>query len=203
MGLSTYSALKTAISDHLDRSDLSDFVDDFIDLAEARHKNEIRFRDMIKRSQATASTRYLALPSDFLEMQTLRLLTDPVRVLQQLTFHEMNRQRVETTGKPKYFTVHEEIEFEKAPDDDYTAEMIYYAELTALSDSNTSNALLSRAPNCYLYGALLAATPFLGEDERIPVWEQQYVIARDGLIAADKRGRHMGPLFSKVAGPTP
>jgi len=43
-----------------------------------------------------------------------------------------------------------------------------------LSDSNTSNWLLSLSPDIYLYGALLQATPYLRDDERLPVIASLY-----------------------------
>lgn len=203
MALDSYASLKAVISDYLDRDDLADQIDDFIDLAEARHKREIRIREMQQRAQASASGRYLALPSGFLEMKTIRLLTDPLTVLTDVNFHEMNRLRSETSGTPTYFTIHEEIEFDVTPDTTYTAEMIYYESFTALSDTNTSNGLLVRAPDVYLYGALLSAAPFLLDDERIQIWNSLYVDARDGLIFSDRRSRHSGPITSRVSGSTP
>lgn len=205
MALDTYSNLKTTIADYVDRDDLAAQIDDFIDLAEARHKREIRIREMQVRAQASASTRFLSLPSGFLEMQTLRLLTDPVTVLTEINFEEMNRARIETTtgGRPRFFTIHEEIEFDKIPDQAYTAEMIYYQAFTPLSDANTTNGLLTRAPDLYLYGALLAAAPFLVEDDRIQVWNGLYEQASDGLKLADRRGRHSGAIASRVFGATP
>src|SRR3546814_4879575 len=124
---------------------------------------------MIARSTASVSGRYAALPTGFLQMSMLRLLTTPVTGLSEVSLHEMNRNRVETTGKPTLFTVHEEIEFDRAPDSSYTAEMIYYAKLTPLSDAATSNALLERAPDAYLYAALGAAAPFLADDDRLKI----------------------------------
>ena len=205
MPFSTYAELKTAIIDELDRDDLTTKVDDFIDLAEERHKNEIRIRQQIKRSRVSASDRYLALPSGFLDMATFRVLTNPVTILDQVSLHEMNRQRQEIDGIPSLFTIHEEIEFDVGIDDTspLTMEMIYYAEFTALSDSNTSNGLLTRAPATYLYGSLVSAAPWLSEDERLQTWNDLYNLARDGLTIADRRSRHSGPLFSAVAGATP
>src|SRR5215471_14349221 len=121
MALDTYANLKTAIINFLDRSDLTGYVDDFIDLAEARHKREILVREMIARSQAPTLGRFLALPTRFNKMKTIRLLTNPVTVLTELNMHEMNRERDERTGKPIFYAVHEEIEFDVTPDDTYTA----------------------------------------------------------------------------------
>lgn len=201
MAIDTYDDLKTEIADHLDRDDLATKIDTFIDLAEARHKRDLRMREMIRRSTADASGRYLALPSSFIGMRTLRLLTDPVTVLQEVNLYEMNRIRSEDTGKPTWYTVHEEIEFNKTPDDTYTAEMIYYAEFTALSDSNTTNALLARAPDAYLYGALISAEPYLWNDERVTLWAQFYRAAVDRLNGMDRK--RAGPLVSRVVGRGP
>lgn len=201
MPLTNYTELKDEIADHLDRDDLTAKVDTFIDLAEARHAREIRIREMLKRSQTTIDERFEALPSGFLEMQSMRLLTDPVTVLSEVSLHEMTRLRQETTGKPEYFTVYSEIEFDRVPDSLYTAEMVYYARLTALSDANPTNALLNRAPDAYLYAALVAAEPYLLNDERIRTWAGLYESARDSLTAMDRR--RAGPLVARVQGATP
>jgi hypothetical protein len=203
MALDTYAGLKAEIADHLDRDDLTTQIDSFIDLAEARHKREIRFRSMQNRVQASINDRYAALPTDFLGMQTLRLLTSPITVLSEVSLHEMNRLRRESSGTPQFFTVHEEIEFDRPPGLALTAEMIYYAELSPLSDLVTTNALLEKAPDAYLYGALMAAAPFLVDDERIKTWADLYAAARDGLNTADRQSRKSGPLISRVTGATP
>jgi hypothetical protein len=203
MALDSYAGLKAAIINFLDRDDLAGNVDDFIDLAEARHKREILIREMLARSQAPLAGRFLALPTRFVKMKTLRLLTTPVTVLTELNMHEMNRERDEVTGKPTFFTVHEEIEFDVTPDDAYTAEIIYYASFLPLDDTNTSNGLLTRAPDAYLYGALVASAPFLASDERIQVWDTLYGTARDGLLLSDRQARVGTPLASRVAGAIP
>lgn len=200
MALSTYSELKTAIAAHLERDDLTSYVDDFIDIAEAMHKREIRIREMLSRSALTVNARYVSLPSGFLEAQTIRLLTNPVTVLEQVNQHEMNRWRSESTGKPYRYTIHAQIEFDITPDSSYSGEIIYFGEMTALSDANTSNSILSRAPDAYLYGALTASAPFLMNDERIETWGGLYANARDGLNAQARASRKVGPLIARIAG---
>jgi hypothetical protein len=203
MALDTYANLKATVLTFLDRDDLAGNVDDFIDLAEARHKREILIREMISRSQASLGGRFLSLPTRFVQMKTIRLLTNPVTVLTELNLHEMNVERDERTGKPMFFTIHEEIEFDVTPDSAYTVEIIYYASFPALSDTNTSNGLLVRAPDAYLYGALVASAPFLASDERVQVWETLYGIARDGLLLSDRQSRYGTPLVSRLSGASP
>lgn len=203
MAITTYAELQTAIADHLNDAGLAVKAPEFIALAEARHKREIRIRDMIKRSRATLNGRYLALPSDYLEAIGFVLLTDPVTTLTEVTPFEMARIRKNTTTTPAQFTVHEEIEFNVSAANTLTGELVYYGSLGALSTSNTTNALLTRAPDAYLYAALAAAAPFMLEDARIPVWETLYARARDDLMALDRRGRRIGPLMPRVVGGTP
>lgn len=200
MALDTYANLKTAITDHLDRSDLSSHVDDFIDLAEARHKREIRIREMLNRDALTVDDRYVSLPTGYLEAKMIRLLTNPVTVLDHVNLYEMTRRRRTGTGKPGLFTIHAQIEFDRDADQSYSGEIIYYKEETALSNSNTSNNILTRAADCYLYAALAASAPFLMNDERVPLWETLYRNARDELNALDRRGSHVGPIRSRIGG---
>lgn len=203
MALNSYNNLKTAIADYLDRDDLSTQIDDFIDLAESRHKRDLRIREQVERAQATINSRYTALPNGFLQMRVLRLLTTPVCPLVEVNLNEMSALRIESdvaTGRPTYFTVHEEIEIDIVPDQDYTAEMIYWGELTPLSGTNTSNALLQRAPDLYLYGALLEAEPFLANDERIELWANLYREGLSALQQADRNSRHGGALASQLFG---
>jgi len=196
MALDTYDNLKTAIADHLDRSDLSSHIDDFIDIAEARHKDEIRMREMLTRTAITIDQRYEDLPEGFLAPLTLRILTTPLTNLTYVNQARMDEIRKESTGKPQWFTIHAQIEFDVAADSSYSGEMIYWKEFTALSDSNVSNDLLTRSPGCYLYGALAAAAPFLMHDERLPVWNTMYETCRNGVNASANKGRHAGPLIA-------
>ena len=104
-------------------------------------------------------------------MKILRLLTDPVTVLEQVNETELTKRIQTGTGKPSFFGIHEEIEFDVVPDAEYSAEMIYYCKLTALSDDNADNWILTNAPDLYLFGALSAAEPFLDNDERVTLWK--------------------------------
>jgi len=214
MSLDTFANLKTAIGAYLDRDDLTDYIPDFITLAEEMHKRPalvdsmrnpeevggIRLKEMITRSNITVDSRQISLPTGFLEPISFRLLTNPVTVLQYVNYHEMNRRRDETSGKPEYFTIGNEIEFDHSPDTSYTGEIIFYKEETALSDGNTTNNILTKVPGAYLYGALLASAPFLMDDPRIVVWRSLYRQSVDGANRLLKKSRRAGHLVSRPAG---
>lgn len=60
------------------------------------------------------------------------------------------------------------------PDAEYPFEILYYEIPPLLDDVVQTNWLTDFAPQLLLYGTLLEATPFLKNDERIPVWQQMY-----------------------------
>lgn len=203
MALDSYTNLKTTLAAFLDRTDLSSYLDDFIDVAEAMHARDIRIREMIVRDAITVDDRQEAVPAGVLEVISLRLLTTPVTVLEFVNLHEMNRWRQEVTGKPSRFTIHEEIEFDVEPAETYSGEIIYYGAVTALSGSTASNAILAKAPDLYLYGSLLAASQFVRDSEAMQWWGSLYGNARDSVNARARAGRVVGPLVSRVGGATP
>jgi len=60
------------------------------------------------------------------------------------------------------------------PDADYPIEILYYQLPPLLDESAETNWLTENAPEILLYATLLEATPFLKNDERIPVWQNMY-----------------------------
>lgn len=64
-------------------------------------------------------------------------------------------------------------------------QIIYYEQPPYLDDTNQTNWLTDYAPNALLYRALLEATPFLKNDERIPTWKTFYDEAIASLDAED------------------
>jgi hypothetical protein len=60
------------------------------------------------------------------------------------------------------------------PDEAYPFEVLYYELPVLLDDQNQTNWLTDYAPQVLLYASLLEATPFLKNDDRIPVWQQMY-----------------------------
>ena len=177
MAITTYSELKSSVADWLNRDDLTSAIVDFIALAEAQYNRSIRHRKMITRSTATIDDRYSATPADWLQTVQFILNTDPVTPLDYLTNEAINKKRAESraVGKPLYFGhVGDEIEVFPSPDSSYTGELVYYAKVPALSDSNTTNWLLTLSPDLYLYGALVQSAPYLRDDERLPLWLARY-----------------------------
>ena len=64
-------------------------------------------------------------------------------------------------------------------------EILYYEQPALLGDDLQSNWLTEYAPDVLLYAALLEATPFLKNDERVPMWTGMYDRAAQALNGED------------------
>ena len=69
------------------------------------------------------------------------------------------------------------------PDSATTLQINYYKKLTALSDTNTTNDILTNYPELYLYASLAESSPFLMQDERLQVWAGLF---KDALLSANE-----------------
>tara|TARA_B100000676_G_scaffold301096_1_gene347756 strand:+ start:1870 stop:2487 length:618 start_codon:yes stop_codon:yes gene_type:complete len=190
MAISTYSELKSAIADWLNRDDLTSVIPSFIELAEAELTRNLRHRKMIARADATINSEYTQTPTDWFQTQTLILETDPVTTLEYLTPEALNAKRAESTanGKPLFYTmIGTEIQVYPVPSGDHTAEMVYYSKIPSLSDSETTNWLLTLAPDIYLYGSLMQSAPYLQDDNRLSVWNALYQKKIEDIYISDQR----------------
>ena len=192
MSISTYAELQTALSNWLDRSDLSARAPEFIALCEDTLNRRLRVRGMENRATATVSSEYVALPTGFLEMRNFQLNTSPKQSLQYVTPEHIDKFWIgSTTGRPQFYTfIGGEIQLAPAPDGSYSAEMDYYEKLDLATD--LTNWVLTNAPSVYLYGSLMASAPFLKDDKRISMWAQLFEKAVSELEVADSRERHSG-----------
>ena len=190
MAISTYSELKSTIADWLNRDDLTSVIPSFIELAEAELTRNLRHRKMIARADATINSEYTQTPLDWFQTQTLILETDPVTTLEYLTPEALNAKRAASTanGKPLFYTmIGTEIQVYPVPSGDYTAEMVYYSKIPSLSDSETTNWLLTLAPDIYLYGSLMQSAPYLQDDNRLSVWNALYQKKIEDIYISDQR----------------
>jgi len=174
----TYSELKTNIANFLNRSDLTNQIDFFIDATEAELNRRLRVKDMIKRATATADGQYLSLPTDWLEAINVQIDGNSFQPLFQQSIESMDIYRKSNdnvTGLPIYFAlVDNTIELAPTPDSSYTLQLTYYGTIDALSDTNTSNFISTSYPDAYLYGALKHASIYLMEDDRVALFTSQF-----------------------------
>lgn len=201
MALATFDDLKGAIASWLVRTDLTAAIPDFITLAESRINRELRVREMVTQDSDTIAVQDLAVPSDFIEVVRLTLDTATDKPLEYRPIEDSeSRVAGVTSGEPRWFSIlGGNFRFYPAPDGPYTYTLDYYAKVQALSDSNTTNWLLAKAPDVYLFASLAEAYAFLLEEERETYWTGRFEKARMSLQSADSRAkRTSGPRRARV-----
>ena len=197
MAISNYSELQTAVANWLDRDDLAARIPEFITLCEARFNRSLRIRAMetLDISVDTVSgTSTVALPTGYVQMRDINLITSPITQLQYLTPEIMNRINAGSlTGKPETYTIiADNILFGPTPDAAYDISMLYYKTFDALTALAPTNWVITNAPDVYLYGTLLEAEPFLMNDQRVQLWATALTQSITTLQEQDNKDRHSG-----------
>lgn len=198
--INTRADLINAIGDYLDRDDLTTRSTTFIQLAEKRLNRLLEDPDMEVTSTATAASSGLtALPTDFGEMVSVSTGDGALRAMGAAEFAALSQA---SGGRSRYFVIQDGgIGFYPArPGTGIT--MVYRRSLPPLTDANPLNWLLTRAPDIYLYGALLQASVFLVEDDRVAMWKAAFdeAIAELKLDGA-RRKWGAGPIAARVRRP--
>jgi hypothetical protein len=213
VSIDTYTNLQTAVANWLARDDLTARIPEFITLAEAKFNRvllhpRMETRDTLTVNTLLASPEFLDLPTDFQTMRMVRLPDETGKPrLQFLTQTQMDDYRYSTdnvTGTPVYFTiVGDELELAPTPNEDMDIEVLYRANIPALA-SNSTNWLLTLAPDLYLYGTLLEASPYIQNDERLSVWGSAVATVIDQLnIHGERQSFDSGPTTISLPGICP
>jgi len=189
MSITNYSELQASVASWLNRGDLTASVPDFITLAECQLNIDLKARAMDSKVTlpTVIGTSTVALPTDMLGMRRIQVLGSYNQPLSYRSPDELSADfSANTSGMPAVFTVvGSNVELAPIPDAVYSLELTYQQKIPALSVSSPTNWLLTSWPNAYLYGALLAATPFIMNDARLTVWQALYKIAVDGINDTD------------------
>lgn len=197
MAFANYSDLQASIASWLNRDDLTAQIPDFIAMAEARFNRELRTLEMVKRATATTNNEFVAVPSDWVEAKDIAIADLPLSFITPDKLGEWKNAKV--TGQTRFYTIiGKELELFPAPTDDVTVEMAYYAKIPSLSVSTTSNWLLAKAPDLYLYGALQQASTFLMDDMRLAAMAANATAIIQFLNNQSDNSGHSGaPLISR------
>lgn len=214
--ITDYTSLQAAAIEYLARDQdttLAARVPTLIQFFEAKMNRSLFVPQMEQRSTTavnTASTdpEFISLPSDFQSMRRVRLsgVTGKPRLafFSQTQIDDYRYSNDNVTGQPVYFTISgSEMELAPTPNENYAIEMVYRKNIPALS-SNSTNWLLTLAPDLYLYGALMEAAPYMKEDGRIQVWASGYAEALSELNdLGNRQSFDSGPSTVWLPGVTP
>jgi len=199
MSLADVSNLRSSITSWLlGRTDLAPQVDDFIALNEADINMVLRVREMEASSDLTPVDGVATLPADYLAWRTVTALTSPRR---DLDFVAPSAMPDACGTIPRTFTITGDSLVLDATGT-FDVRLAYYARIPALSDANTTNWLLEKAPNVYLFGCLKYAAVFISDEAAASMYGTLFVSTMEALMVADK-GARWARGGVRLEGPTP
>jgi hypothetical protein len=193
--ITTYAELQTAVGNWLNRSDLTARIPEFVALAEARFRRKIEDLDQRETASIVLTNGVGSLPADFGGFVAVSSSTigriEYVSVAQFVDYQS-------SSGDPIVFTL-TDGEIRTLPAASGSVSIVYKQALPSLSNSVTTNWLLDRAPDIYLFGTLVHAEFYGWNDERLPLIKS----ALDemlGELTADIERRLYGssPLFPRI-----
>ena len=179
----TYDSLVDDISSYLERTDAATLakIPTFIMLAEQVIASQIKFLGNLlpMESQMTANEPVINKPARWHKTVSMNVTIDGKKQPVFLRKYEYLREYwpdPTETGIPKYYSDYDYTHWLVAPTpaSAYSYEVLYYERLQPLDSSTQTNWFTQYAPQALLYGSLLQAMPFLKNDERIPMWKDQY-----------------------------
>ena len=165
MAISNYTELQSAVADFIARSDLTSKIPDFIAIAEARLSHALRAHEMQTTSTGSLTDGVIALPSDYIEWLSARWVGSRT---QDLAYVEPDspewRFRFRPNGDPQMFTIMAG-NVEVRPIQTGNLKLYYYQSIPALA-SNSTNWLLTKCPDIYLYTSLGEANIYMKDEQR-------------------------------------
>jgi hypothetical protein len=175
--ITSYTTLQSTILDYLQRSDLNSegLIQNFEERFYRDPKNWGPW--MESAYSAAMSSGVSAVPSGFLAWKNVYISTSPTRRLKPTGLSQLYDEypRNGCSGIPSLVARNgANFEYGPYPSSNYTVGGTYYQKPTALrsfASDAAAHYLILNAPDLILYGALIEAMAFLGNDERLPVWQ--------------------------------
>jgi hypothetical protein len=191
----TYDSLVENIQSYLERTDQAtlDKIPLFIMLAEQVIASQIKFLGnlTVQTSTMVQGTNIIDKPARWHKTVSMNITVAGKRYPVLLRRYEYLREYwpdPAQEGIPKFYCDYDYTHWLVAPTPAaaYNFEVLYYERIQPLDSSNQTNWFTIYAPQALLYGSLLQAMPFLKNDERMGMWQQQYEAIMQTLMAEDK-----------------
>lgn len=203
MALTTYAELQTAVANWLDRNDLTSRIPEFIALAEADINSQFNHRAIESSTTLTptSGSRYIALPTGYREPLNLWLQWASSAGVQDMRALTPETMAISTVNSiPTAWCIDGSNVAFNCPNQssgtDYTFLFRWVGQI-ALSDSTTTNLILTNYPNVYLFGALREAAPYLRDAEAVSYWTSRYADAIDKAKAKEARDKSLTTLSTE------
>lgn len=192
--MTNYTALQAAIAGWIHRADLTAVIPDFIRLAEERMNRYLRTKDNEVALSATAITNNrITVPANTVGIKTLWLDGYEATPLKSQSVESVIANGVE--GLATMFAWQgSELLF----DGTGSVEGVLYRNVPALSDTNTTNWVLTAHPSLYLFGALSEAHLYAKDPQEAQTWAGRFQQVLDEINGNSQRDTMNGPLVARA-----
>jgi hypothetical protein len=185
----TYDSLVQNIIDYMERND-ADFIaqiPNLIALAESSIAAELKtfMQLIVVETNLTAAVTTLNKPARWRKTVSMKINGQPILLRSQDYVAQYLSESGQ--GQPLYYADYDynNWNFAPSPDQSYSVEIIYFAEIQPLDENNQQNLWTAVAPQAMLYGTLLQAQGYLKALDKLPVWKQYYTDAIQSLKKED------------------
>ena len=187
MAITDYAGLKSAIATWIARDDLTAYVADFIVFAEGYINSRLRVRQMEEVVSLSPTLGVFTLPTDYLQYRKLVMDNGTRYPLAYITPDAADmKYPTRPDGIPQHFTIIGSSLY-TFPTTDADIELTYWQGIPALSDSNTTNWLLTLRPEAYLRLGCAFASEFIKSDNEA----QKQLALADGIFAQMEADSHL------------
>lgn len=189
----SYNSLVEMVQQYMERND-ADFVaqiPNLIALAESNIAAELKTYLQLIVVETTLSENQSVLDKPARWRKTVSMKVNGQPVLLRSQDYVALYLSESSPSKPKYYADYDfsHWNFAPLPDQEYPVEIIYYAEVQPLDETNQQNLWTAVAPQAMLYGTLLQAQGYLKALDKLPVWKQYYTDAIQALKKEDDSRR--------------
>lgn len=198
--MSNYAWLVTEFADWTHRADLSAKLATFITLAEAKINRRLNIapKEIEVPLVMVPGSRFVTLPTDMSEPLALWINTSQPRREIDWVIPTALPVNTELSGEPWYVAIDgASLAFERLADAAHSLTFRYVQD-TALTAINTTNALIARSPDLYLFGVLDQAAKYMQDDARAPQWKREFMRCLAEVAAEQSRSKSVAPLFTDV-----
>jgi len=189
----SYNSLVLMVQQYMERDD-ADFVaqiPNLIALAESNIAAELKtyLQLIVVETTLAENQTVLDKPARWRKTVSMKVNGQPV-LLRSQDYVAMYLSESDP-AQPKYYADYDfsHWNFAPLPNAEYPVEIIYYAEVQPLDETNQQNLWTAVAPQAMLYGTLLQAQGYLKALDKLPVWKGYYTDAIQALKKEDDSRR--------------
>lgn len=183
MALATYADLQATIQDYLDDETMNARIPDFIALFEVKARRALRTSDAVATAVATTnSSGQVTLPTDYRAVRRVHIDGEPLAFITPDDAAERNA--TQSARSPYAYSIEgRTLTIVPAASVDIT--LVYQQSVPVLSNTNTTNWVLTSHPDAYLYGSLAEAEGYGFDDARLATWKALANAALGEIIGSD------------------